>query len=476
MTEEGEGLYKTNVRVLIRYIYIQEFQGKIENAETRRLNISVDAMTGIMYSPYRKLKGCKLEDGSCTDRVSTIIWDNPVRKICEDIRRSQLGPSTTIQILHDPNGRKILKAEKLKMYFEERVKTPKEIRNCSLDGEIISTSNGIQIALENCTSSSTTESIKEMLRKGKPSKEAGRSYRYITYFMDFLEQNLVEYIKKEMEANELRECEQSRKELEMLKMMARYDPTKVMSTITGTEVDAIYRNGIIHQVKCKNSTAIIEKSLLTRGGKRAVRPTARITDADDTGLRVQWAYGNTWTSKITLRNRDTHEKTVESFMINDRVYSYKGGKLVVNATKVEMIRLHSGVAALTYHEVDFEGATGLEGEAEEGEQETQATEELGNVIEQEGSDIRLTGPSEIEEWSKDETHSTGWYIAHLIWGLLGGVAGACWPVVLVCVLIRYKRKKAGDRPSRKEPEKRKCGTFSRNKSGRRTRTIGYYHG
>ena len=196
MKEEGEGLYKTNVRVLIRYIYIQEFQGKIENAETRRLNISLDAMTGIMYSPYGKLKGCKLEDGSCSDRVSTIIWDNPARKICEDVRRSQLGPSTTIQILHDPSGRKILKAEKLKMYFEERVKTPKEIRNCSLDGEIISTSNGIQIALENCTSSSTTESIKEMLRKGKPSKEAGRSYRYITYFMDFLEQNIVEYIKK----------------------------------------------------------------------------------------------------------------------------------------------------------------------------------------------------------------------------------------------------------------------------------------
>ena len=275
-----------------------------------------------------------------------------------------------------------------------------------------------------------------------------------------------------MEANELRECEQGRKELEVLKMMARYEPTKVMSTITGTEVDAIYRNGIIHQVKCKNSTAIIEKSLLTKEGKRAVRPTARITDADDTGLRVQWAYGNTWTRKITLRNRNTHEETVESFVINDRVYSYKGGKLVVNATKVEMIRLHSGVAALTYHEVDFEGATGLEGEAEEGEQETQATEELGNVIEQEGSDIRLKGPSEIEEWSKDETtHSTGWYIAHLIWGLLGGVAGACWPVVLVCVLIRYKRKKkAGDRPSKKEPENRKYGTFPGNKSGIRAGT------
>ena len=443
---------RTNNPIRIEYKYLQVFHGKIQNALLQKINITVDLTTGKVTD---KEGGCDkraVETKQCQSDHSTLIWDHPETKICKDVRDTKLGKTTRVKILHDAKGRKTLKAEGLKLYFTERTKTPQHIKACRFKGEMISTINGLQVVIGNCSTKGAKKAIKAGMQVGRPSMEAGKDYRYITHYMDFMENSLVNLIWENLQHEEFWECQERRKQLEILKAVAKLDPTTAVRAMTRSNIHAIWDKGSIKEIACRNVTAILQTSMKLPGGLIAGTPIATITVNNKT-TKVQLKNDFWWEKKISF-SKDSNNTGKQIFKINGEWREYMNGDLQSKRIKPTMLTNSIDHFKMDYKASDFAESAELEGKIQQDVDETRHWEEIGAIIrgrsyiQGASYDTESDGLTEWIDEREVAITTTPWLIGVVISMLrsMGGT-GIIFIGIGLWWIIRKKRKN-------KSPEKR----------------------
>ena len=445
-------IFKTNKPIEIEYRYIQEFFGEIQNAVMQRINITIDLTTGQVTNEDSGCNGQAVEARQCQNAQSTTVWDHPKEKICKDVRATKLGKTTQIKILHDQAGRKTLKAEGLKLYLTERTETPRHIKACKLKGEVISTVNGLQIVLRNCSAKGAKEEIKAGMQIGKPSEEAGKDYRYITHYMDFMENNLVNLIWENLQHEEFWECQERKKQLKILKALAKLDPTTAVRAMARSKTFAIWSKGTIKEILCRNTTARLEKSMKLPGGLIAGAPLATILEGNKT-TKIQWKNDFWWEKKISF-SKNSNKSRKQTFKINGKWREFSDGDLQPGEVKATMLTNSADHFKMDYTASNFAESARLEGSVQQDWNEKRHWEEIGAIINgrtglQESS--YNTESDNLKAWIEEKeikVVETPWILS-ILSSILKSMGGTGIIVVALGLWWLSRRKKGNQSPEKR---------------------------
>ena len=399
----------------------------------------------------RDCAGASWKDRSCKNKDGVTIWSQDEDSICKQVESTKIASNTTIQILHDSEGRNTLKAEGLRLYFSEKTETPQLLRGCKLGKEIISTINGIQIAISNCSTKKLEQSIKERIKTSKPSPEASRSYRYIAYYMDYLEQKLVALIKQEVQQTNHLECLEKKRQIQALQAAAKANPTAVIRAMTKQEVNAVYEGGFIVQLQCKKVKATLMKQLDLPAGMVATSPIAEFKDKANKTITIQWRNEFWWNKELTFKRKSTANiSSVATYKVNGHEWiTFTNGKLQEKNEKIHTLTSEREEITLKYSPSRFTEASRREGIVQQNEM-TEGTWQMISEMIESGQDPIATEyiasaenmESWAEEYHKKESTLGGWIISS-IWFIIRNAATAMLPLIIIgWWIIKKKKKKA----------------------------------
>lgn len=264
----------TQARDDINYEWMTELEGVRITTILTKTSITYDMVQNEIYSPLTDLSHCSFKTGSCSTQTYTVIWNPQGHNLCTAVKNTQIAKATTMTSHLDAGGNSVnLEIKDLLMSFPSQTDVPSSLPSCFPKRDIIMTPQGILIEILNCSTETSTNFFKRKLKKRPmPQGEPLRSKTF-TYMLNYVYDILAEKHRDNIEEQNLINCKNNKIRIELLKLAAKSQPSKILGLLLGRQVAATASNGVISQVPCRKIEAKLKNSLKV-GNKFAYKPIA----------------------------------------------------------------------------------------------------------------------------------------------------------------------------------------------------------